>query len=113
MKVDQKSMNGVELVVVEGRVDSANWEELDKIFGDLLENGRYKIVVDLSGVSVMTSAGLRVLVKALKECRSNSGELKIACPSERMDFTLTMAGFKNVFSVYDEQADAVDSFSGN
>ena len=111
MKVHQKSLDGVELVVVEGRVDSATWEELDNKLGSLLEDSRYKIVVDLSGVSLMTTIGLRVLLTAQKECKKNGGELIISCPSERMDYTLTTAGYKNVFSVYDDQAEAIESFA--
>ena len=111
MKVHQKSVDSVELVVVEGRVDSSNWLELDTLLGSILEDSRYKIVVDLAGVSLLTSTGLRVLVKAQRECMANEGELKISCPTERIDFTLTMAGYKDVFSIYDEQAEAIDSFS--
>ena len=111
MKVHRKSLDSVELVVVEGRVDSATWQELEKILGSILEDGRYKIVVDLAGVYLMVTAGLKILVKAQVECKNHEGEVKISCPSERMDFELRMAGYETVFSVYDDQAEAIDSFS--
>ena len=33
MEVHRKSLDSVELVVVEGRVDSADWQEIEKILG--------------------------------------------------------------------------------
>ncbi len=48
---------------------------------ELVEQGRVEIVCDLSGVDVLDSSGLSVLVSGLKEARERGGFLKLVGPA--------------------------------
>ena len=110
MEIELQTFKRVDLVTVSGRVDGSNWSELDGAFSGLQNDGRYKVVVDLEGVDYMSSAGLRALVSALRECKNHGGDLRIASPSKRMADVLSLAGLDTVFSIYDDQTSAVGSF---
>lgn len=110
MEIEQQTYKRVDLVTVTGRVDGTNWSELDGAFSALHAEGRYSIVVDVEGVDYMSSAGLRALVAALRECKNHGGDLRIANPSQRMSDVLSLAGLDTVFSIYDDQASAIGSF---
>ncbi|MEZ4594177.1 MAG: STAS domain-containing protein [Chloroflexota bacterium] len=70
MNFSVESMKRVDLVTVSGRIDSSNAAEFEGGLKELTNNGRSNLVLNLSGVSYMSSAGLRTLVSTLKECKS-------------------------------------------
>lgn len=100
----------VTLVEVRGRIDSTNADELGKVLNDSIEAGRNQLVLDLSGVEYMSSAGLREMVASLKRVRKGTGDLRLANPSDRVTEVLELAGLDTIFDVYDTQVEAVGSF---
>ncbi len=100
----------VDMVTVSGRIDGSNAGELESAFSELTDEGRYQIVTELSGVDYMSSAGLRALVAAMRECKKHRGDLRIATPSERISEVLELAGLDSIFQIYDDPAAAVGSF---
>jgi anti-sigma B factor antagonist len=110
LNISVESLKRVELVEISGRVDSSNASELDHALKDVNERGRHNIVLDLSGVNYMSSAGLRSLVATLRECKKRGGDLRIANPSERVSEVLSLAGLDSLFQVYPDKTSAVGSF---
>lgn len=108
--IEVESFKRVDVVTVDGRIDSSNASQLDEAFNGLTEEGRYQLVADLSGVEYMSSAGLRALVAVLRECKKHRGDVRIASPSERMQEVLNLAGLNSVFTVYDDTTAAVGSY---
>jgi anti-sigma B factor antagonist len=103
-------MKRVDLVTVSGRIDSSNAAEFEKHLKELMEGGRHRLVLNLAGVTYMSSAGLRTLVSTLKECKKKSGDVRLAAPSERVAEVLSLAGLDSLFQVYDDDTAAVGSF---
>ena len=110
MEIETESFKRVDLLTVSGRIDSSNASELEDAFKSLAEDGRYRLVVDLSGIEYMSSAGLRALVAALRESKKHHGDVRIAEPSERMSEVLNLAGLDSVFSIYEDSTSAVGSY---
>jgi anti-anti-sigma factor len=110
MEIEQQSFKRSELVIINGRVDSTNWQELEDAFLALQSDGKYNIVVDLEAVTWFTTAGLRVLVAAFRECKNHGGDLKLASPSKRMADVLSIAGHDTMFSIFDDRTSAIGSF---
>ena len=99
-----------DLVKAQGRVDSATAPQLAKALDDITGSGRYKIILDLSDVDFMSSAGLRVLISTQKTCkRYNRGEVVLAAVPKRIHDALELAGFIPLFKFYDNILDAVGS----
>lgn len=110
MEVTVKSLNQVDLITVDGRVDGSTAPELGEVLNTRIERGTHNLVVDLGGVDYMSSAGLRELVAALKRVRSAGGDLRLSNPSERVSKVLELAGLNSIFQVYADQVEAVGSF---
>jgi anti-anti-sigma factor len=104
------AMNEVTLVEVKGRVDSMNADQLGDALTHEIDAGHTAIVLDLSGVDYMSSAGLRELVAALKRVKRATGDLRLAQPSERVREVLEMAGLDTIFQIFPTQVGAVDSY---
>jgi anti-sigma B factor antagonist len=110
MKIDVQSMRRVELVTVSGRIDSSNAGDFDARLKELIEQGEYQLVLNLSGVEYTSSAGLRALVSALRECKKHNGDLRLSAPSDRVTEVLDLAGLTTLFEVFDDDVTAVGSF---
>lgn len=110
MNFNVESMKRVDLVTVAGRIDSSNAAEFEGGLKELTGSGRSNLVLNLSGVTYMSSAGLRALVSTLKECKKRSGDMRLAAPSERVAEVLSLAGLDTLFQVYDDDTAAVGSF---
>jgi len=100
----------VTLVQVHGRVDSMNANQLGEALSGEIDDGHTRLVLDLSGVDYMSSAGLREIVNALKKVKRATGDLRIAQPSERVREVLEMAGLDTIFHIYATQVEAVGSY---
>jgi anti-sigma B factor antagonist len=111
MEIRTRQYKRVDLIDVSGRVDSAVAPQLEAAIQKIMDQGRFRIVMDMHDVEYLGSAGLRVLVSALKQARRwNRGDLRLASPSERVLGVLQLAGLDVLFRTYDAAVDAVGSF---
>jgi len=111
LEISSQTLRRCDLVRVKGRVDSATTPQLKETLDAILNEGRFKIVLNLSQVSFMSSAGLRLLIDTHKTCRRwNRGQLALAEVSPHLKEVLELAGLLNMFKVYDSEVEAVGSF---
>ncbi len=111
MEITISTMKRATLVEVKGRVDSTNADELGEALQTQLDAGHHMIVIDLSAVEYMSSAGLRELVTALKNARAISGgDVRLTALSPRVKEVMSLAGLDALFQIYPTQVEAVGSY---
>lgn len=111
MEISHSEADGVTVVVVNGRVDSATAPKMEERLQGLIKGGKTQLVLNLQAVDYMSSAGLRTLVSTLKACKNLDGDLRLCNPAPRVAEVMRLAGLVSIFTVYDSQADAVASFA--
>ncbi|MGW7300937.1 STAS domain-containing protein [Streptomyces sp. NPDC054829] len=84
---------------------------LRTVLVDLVNQGRYFLVVDLAGIAFIDSTGLGVLVGALKRVRVHGGEVAVAVPTVRIGKVFRITGLASVFAQFDT-VDAAVEFLG-
>jgi anti-sigma B factor antagonist len=94
---------------VGGEIDVYTAPKLREQFAQLVEDGRYGIVVDLEKVAFLDSTGLGVLVGGLKKVRSHDGWLRLVCTQERILKIFRITGLDKVFPIHDSVAAALAS----
>ena len=111
MEIKTSILKRCALTTVKGRVDSATAPELQAALEKLINEGNYKLVLDMTGVDFISSAGLWVLVTIQKKCkRFNRGELVLAGLSERVNAAFDLAGFIPYFKIFKDATTAVGNF---
>jgi anti-sigma B factor antagonist len=111
MEVTTKQLKNCDLVTATGRIDSNTASRLAETFKAINEAGRFKIVLDMSGVTFASTAALRVLISVQKICkRLGRGELVLASVPQRIYDALDLAGFVPLFKLFDDVVEAVGSF---
>jgi anti-sigma B factor antagonist len=110
VEINVSAHNQVTLVEVSGRIDSMNADELGKALSNAMDGGDTQLVLDLSSVEYMSSAGLREMVNSLKKAKKAAGDLRLAQPSDRVREVLEMAGLDTIFRIFSNQAEAISSY---
>ena len=110
LQINQESHKRCELITVSGRIDSSSAPDFDQALKDTMNAGNHNIALELNGVSYMSSAGLRGLVSAMRECKKNRGKVVLANPSDRVNEVLELAGLATLFEIYEDATAAVGSF---
>ena len=93
-----------------GRLDLPTARAVEDSLNDLLDAGRARLVIDLSNVVYVASAGLKALLVGLRRARLLNGDLRIASMSDRVREVFEMSGFDQVFQIFPDTASAVASF---
>jgi len=111
MQITTKEFKHCHLLGVEGRVDSATAPQFSEKLEAVIEGGVFKIVIDMSKLEYMSSAGFRALLAAQRQCkRYNRGEILLAAVPDRIREALELAGFTELFKLYPDPLEAVGNF---
>src|SRR5690349_21295916 len=101
---------GVSVLRVSGYVDTTTSPELERRMQALLREKRYHIVVDLTRVEYISSAGWGIFISEIREIREHGGDLKLAgmIPDVREVFDLLE--FENILQAFPDSDLAVGAF---
>jgi anti-sigma B factor antagonist len=111
MEISVTEYKHCDLVKVSGRVDSLTAPKLTEELSKIMDAGKFKIVIDLSEDEFLSSAGLRSLISAQKNCkRYNRGEVILAGVPSNILSVFELAGFTPIFKIYADVTSAVGSF---
>lgn len=109
MQISTEELNHVEMISIKGRVDSVEAARLDEVLEAARQRGRYKLVIDMSQLEYMSSAGFRALANAQKSSkRGNRGELVLTRVPARVLEALDLVGFTEYFKIIDPPSSAVE-----
>ncbi len=111
METKVTSYKHCDLVKVVGRVDSATAPQFAEAVQGITDQGRFKMILDLSALDFISSAGLRVLINTQKTCkRYNRGEVVLASVPANIFAALDLSGFTVLFQIFDDVTNAVGNF---
>lgn len=112
MEIKSKGYEPIEVIAINGRVDSVETSRLAKALESAHHRGKYKIVVDMSQLEYMSSAGLRALGDAQRNSQRHGGEVLLAQVPELIHEALEIVGFTDHFRIFDTVASALE-FAAN
>lgn len=100
----------ITLVMVSGYIDTTTCHELADVFQKLIDRERYMIIVDLGGVSYISSAGWGVFMGDIKKIRELSGDVKIVQMSPEIFEVFEMLEFNRIINHYESVEEAIDEY---
>ena len=109
MEILEQHGNGVFVMNIVGQIDSTTGPTLSDKLGAMIDEGHTCLVLDLSAVPYISSAGLRVLSVALNAIRDADvhGVLYLTHLSSRVAHAFNISGFNQVFSIFDTVSEAI------
>ncbi|WP_426242835.1 STAS domain-containing protein [Nocardioides sp. LHG3406-4] len=109
LTLETREADGKTVVAVGGEIDVYTAPKLRDKITELVGEGVYDLVVDLSAVEFLDSTGLGVLVGGLKKVRAHDGSLTLVCNQDRLLKIFRITGLAKVFVIHDDAASALAS----
>lgn len=100
MKIDIKEEKGVKIVEIDGRIDGQTAQEAENNLVAVVEADKI-VVLDMSKVPFVTSAGLRALLSFYRSATAAKCNISLVGLSEEIQDVMTITGFLGFFKVYD------------
>ena len=109
MEITTKEFQHIELITIKGRLDSVVASQLAEVLDAAHHRGKYKIVIDMSQLEYMSSAGFRALGDAQRNGkRLNRGEVVLAHVPDNIREALELVGFTEYFKILNDVSSALE-----
>lgn len=112
MTVNIREAQGVHVVELSGELDANTSPLAQQQILPLATEGS-RLLLDLSGVSFMSSAGLRLLLSTYRQVLAQKGAVALAGLSEDLKDTMSMTGFLSFFTVYDTTGEGLQALQSH
>lgn len=111
MKAKTRQIGAVSVVDLSGQITiGAGDVQMREAVNELLEGGQQQILLNLSGVSYMDSAGIGELVACFKRAKERGGVVKLVNPTGKVYDLLQLTKLEDIFEVYKDEKEALVSF---
>ncbi len=98
------------LIILKGSVETTNASALEEAIERVVNNRCYQIVVDLSGVNYISSAGWGIFISEIKRIRRNGGDIKLASMVPGVREVFELLEFNNILKPYHTKEEAIRDF---
>ncbi len=110
LTISEGEEGDVKILKTEGFVDTSTSSILENFLKEKIDEGKNKIVVDLSGADFISSAGWGVFVAFLRRVRPAGGDIKLAGMVNKVKQVFELMEFDSLIDAEDTAEDAVKSF---
>ena len=97
----------VDVMTVFGRVDAERAPEIEAAGRKILETPYQKLLINMSAVPYLSSAGLSTLLTLGKVATATHGRLFLCSPSAPVKLILKLSGFDNILTIRNSVQDAL------
>lgn len=115
LNFSERNEGAAVVVAPEGRIDQATAESFQAALAPHLSvcaEGAAPVVIDFTGVSYISSVGLRVLMLAARQVTAQKGKLAIAGLAPLVREVFEISRFNLVFKIFDTVDAAVAALAG-
>jgi anti-sigma B factor antagonist len=106
LSVKSEIRKGIAVVTVSGRVDSVTAGALDEQLARIVHENN-KMVLDLHGVTYLSSAGVRAIVRTLQSAQKAGGGVFLANVSDSVERVLETVGMLHLLRAFRTVDDAL------
>jgi len=100
MKIVTGKWETFNLLEIHGRVDGLTAPEIKRAFDKITAFGQSRVIVDFSGVSFMSSAGLRVILQTHKSLKTIGGELILLAVQDTVAEVFRISGLEKIMTFF-------------
>ncbi len=98
--------DGIQLINLSGRLDSATSNVFESSLQKLFENQGNLVTINFSGLDYISSAGLRVILMVAKRAKQAKGRLVLFGLQPHVKEVFEISGFLKILEVVNDQAEA-------
>ena len=101
---------GIVYLTVHGYLDAHTFEEMETVVNELYEREKFKLIIDISDMPYISSAGAGVFIGAVGTSQDNDGNIVLLGPQPNVKEVFDLLGLSQIFTFCDSLAAAKRSF---
>jgi anti-anti-sigma factor len=109
VEISKSVEDNIMVLEIKGEVDAYTSQDLNKTLADVLGDGYHQIVVEVSQMTFISSAGIRALLYAQREAVQLGGEVRLVGPTDQVRRIFEIAGFFELFQITDDLEESVSN----
>ena len=110
-EVTRNENGGISILCVKGYLDAHTAPELENAFQQLIDEKKYKIVVNFNDLNYISSAGLGVFMGFIEDIRKNGGDIKMSNMKPKIYRVFDLLGFPTLYDIVEEETKALEKFA--
>lgn len=110
LTVETRDVEDITLLYPKGFINAHTVRLFESEIQKALQQRRFKIVVNCSGLAYIASAGLGAIMGAIEEIRGNGGDLRLAGLNETVLNIFEILGFNHLYRIFPSEMEAIMSF---
>jgi anti-anti-sigma factor len=108
MKCETKKVGNVTIFVIVGDVVFSHLNEVREVIKkEMADTSSNKVLLDLTKVGMIDSAGVGFIVSVYKTVLSSKGSFALINPNEAVESVLQTVGLTRLFKVYESEDEAI------
>jgi anti-sigma B factor antagonist len=110
MEIIEEKKDDINIFKIKGRLDSKTSPEFEEKVMTASKNGVNKMIFDFADLEYISSAGLRVVLKAAKDMKRVEGALVLCSMQDYVKEVFEIAGFDSFLPIEPTFGEAVKKF---
>lgn len=107
MEINISRSNNLTVISVSGRMDAVTAPEFEKSLSELISKGEKRFLINFSGLDYISSAGLRSILAAAKQLKTENGEIFFTGISGSVEEVFNISGFHSIFRIFKDEESAL------
>lgn len=112
MDISTKQGGNYVVISPKGNINGETAPEVESVIMSELESTS-NVVLNMSGVEFMSSAGLRVMLQLSRQIAARDGKAVLVGLGDSIREVMEITGFLSFFEMAEDEADAVSRFSAS
>lgn len=109
-EVKSKEVKNVAVVYIKGYLDAHTAPDFENALRDLVEQDKVRLVINLSELNYISSAGLGVFMGFIEEVRNKGGDIKLAEMTDKVFRVFDLLGFPVLYEIFKKEGDAIKKY---
>ena len=111
-KVISRKVDSIRIIKVNGRLDPGDGpDQLAEMVQGFVEKEEIEFLIDLRGVTYISSTGVGSLIKCYRSVLKEKGHVKLLSPSQSVMNILSISKLDGVFEIFSDEKTALTSFT--
>lgn len=110
-KIKETQRNNVTILELSGGLDAHTAPQLDTKLKDALAAGKAKLVIVMSGLDMISSAGWSIFIETALQCKQKGGDIRLAEMKNDAAKIFRIMRLNSIMQSFEKTAEAAGSFN--
>ncbi|MGB0694204.1 MAG: STAS domain-containing protein [Rhodospirillaceae bacterium] len=109
MSVTVETVDAIQVVMIEGRLDGSNAPDVEDQLKGLITPETNRVVIDMSTLTYISSAGLRLVLMMAKQIKPLGGKFVLCGLQPNVTEVFEISGFLSILTVVEDRDAALSA----